>query len=145
MTTNQYIEICLHVSLTMIITYIATSEKQWEKKINFKKPQLKLVDFFTSSLLLLQGDWKAARSEAALFAPHRLLQTPVDKQNYCPRSTSHLPPKSSAVSGTPNSRLIDTIMSAEGNKSLRVTSRSFVTLNICKKYAVMTVKQQHWQ
>ena len=47
-----------------------------------KTAQLKRADFFSSFLLLLQGDWKAARSAAALFAPHRLLQTPVDMQNY---------------------------------------------------------------
>lgn len=143
MTTNLYIEICLHVSLTMIITYIATSENCERRKLIPRNHSLSLLTF-SLPLSCFSGDWKAARSAAALFAPHQLLQTPVDKQNYCPRSTSHLPPKSSAVSGTPNSRLIDTIMSAEGNKSLRVTSRSFVTLNICKKYAVMTVKQQHW-
>ena len=53
----------------------------WEKKMTSKKAQLKRADFFISFLLLLQGDWKAARSAAALFAPHRLLQTPVDMQN----------------------------------------------------------------
>lgn len=52
---------------------------------------------------------------------------------------SSSPPKSSAVNGTPNSRLMETIMSADGNKSLRVTSRSFVSLSNYKNHTTIVI------